>query len=302
MPPPRWPASTATPRRPARVRPGVPAWLERTILDCLQRDPAARPDSAAEVRRRLAVPRRRLRTGGRPRWRLRRRRRHRRGRPLPPPVLPSPWSPRRPRRGPADPHGAAVGRSSGCSAPARSSWRCCAAGISLGIGRSGGRADHDRLHTGLRPRGPPHPATSTTRRRRSPPTATTPPCGPPRPTGIPAVLGKRRCGSGRPVRRSLRIDALGSPPRARTGPRRSTSPRRARSRSGVVGRSGRHRGRASVPRRPFDDRRPPRPRGPHLDHPHGRRRPGRHRRGAGLRLIGPCRTHRVRSDRRGRAG
>ena len=42
------------PEAPSTVRPGVPAWLERTILDCLQRDPAARPDSATEVRRRLA--------------------------------------------------------------------------------------------------------------------------------------------------------------------------------------------------------------------------------------------------------
>jgi serine/threonine-protein kinase len=43
------------PEPPSSLQPDIPAWLERVILDCLQRDPDRRPATATELRRRLAA-------------------------------------------------------------------------------------------------------------------------------------------------------------------------------------------------------------------------------------------------------
>ena len=276
-PPPRWPASTATPMRPRRCGPasrrGSSARSSTASSATRPRGPAPPPRCAAASPSRDASPHRRAGTGGdgrggdvtgdagrsrRPSARARGRRAARAAVP-PTRTAPALADRRAARRQPRIVAAVlATGHQPGVATmPA-------AEPITIAV------------HAGLRPRGRPAGRRArrggAARRRRRRATAWTTET-----YRDPAVLGKRGRRSGRPVRRAgAHRRPAGHLRRARTGRRRSTSPTaEAGADLGAWG----------------DRSRPPRASGPpvasfaidgrraarraHLDHPHGRRRPGR---------------------------
>ena len=184
------------PEPPSTVRPGVPAWLERTILrlpparDPGRERPTPPPRCAAASRAADAgsAPARR------PRWRLRRRRRHRRAAAAPAARPPEPVAaappaaevrarPARRRRWPIV---ALLGAGAIVAA-------VLATGISLGSDDPAAEPITIASTQAFDPEGHP-PATRTTRRRRSPPTATRATVWRTETYRDPAVLGKRGVG------------------------------------------------------------------------------------------------------------